>query len=452
MVILLAVVIISACQKEKFTNSPDARLSFSIDTLVFDTVFVTVGSATRNFKVKNPNSESVRISSIGLAGGPGSFFRINIDGHAVTELTDYELAAGDSMFVFVEVTIDPNTQALPFIVSDSIIFVTNTNVQKVQLAAYGQNANFHNAELLPCDAIWKSDLPHVIFNSVLVPPGCKLTIEAGAKIYSHSGSGIFVQGMLEVNGAAGDPVIFRGDRLEHLYDKEPGQWYGIRLLPKSEGNIIRHAEIRNAVVGIQADSLPVTSGSKNLIIEKSRISYMSSVGLIGYTATIEARNILIHSCGLFLFVGDLGGSYTFEHCTFENGQSLFAQKYPCVTLTNTDYKNGSEFIINPLSYTFRNCIIWGSLENEIDVQKKGQGLVTSVFSSNIVRTTKDEFKAGNIANTDPRFLDVSKADYHLKDGSPAINNGEALLPPVTDDLENNPRTDTKPDIGCYEKQ
>src|SRR2546422_122635 len=51
----------SNCHKEVFGNG---HLSFSTDTLTFDTVFATLGSTTRYFKVFNKDKKSVKISDI----------------------------------------------------------------------------------------------------------------------------------------------------------------------------------------------------------------------------------------------------------------------------------------------------------------------------------------------------------------------------------------------------
>src|SRR5690606_33819244 len=97
--IIITALLSGSCRKEIFTDDPSARLQFSTDTVHFDTVFVTVGSATKNFKVFNPNNQSVKISNIRLAGGENSAFRINIDGRATTMFQDYELAGKDSMYI-----------------------------------------------------------------------------------------------------------------------------------------------------------------------------------------------------------------------------------------------------------------------------------------------------------------------------------------------------------------
>ncbi|MEY4594407.1 MAG: hypothetical protein RIQ47_817, partial [Bacteroidota bacterium] len=53
-----------SCKKEDFTDDPSAKLEFSTDTVMFDTVFTTVGSATEVFIVYNRQNQPIRISSI----------------------------------------------------------------------------------------------------------------------------------------------------------------------------------------------------------------------------------------------------------------------------------------------------------------------------------------------------------------------------------------------------
>ena len=83
-----------------------------------------------------------------MAGGASSSYRINIDGDAGTSFNDIEIPAKDSIYVFAEVTVNPNAANLPFIIEDSIEFLTNGILQQVQLNDYGQNANFFNGDSL----------------------------------------------------------------------------------------------------------------------------------------------------------------------------------------------------------------------------------------------------------------------------------------------------------------
>ena len=132
---LLLLFTLAFCQKEKFTSDPADKLEFSTDTLRFDTVFTQLGSATRYFKIYNRHKESIRISRIFLEKGANSRYNLNIDGISGDDQENLEIAPNDSMYVFAEVTIDPNDDASPFVVDENVLFETNGNVQKVVLEA-----------------------------------------------------------------------------------------------------------------------------------------------------------------------------------------------------------------------------------------------------------------------------------------------------------------------------
>ena len=115
--LLSGVVLVSCHDNDKFTDSPSARLEFSTDTVKFDTVFTTIGSVTKQFRVYNRNKEAVR-TSVSLADK--GFYRLNIDGVAANSLDNLEIRGNDSAFIFVEVTIDPQNSNSPIVVLDSI--------------------------------------------------------------------------------------------------------------------------------------------------------------------------------------------------------------------------------------------------------------------------------------------------------------------------------------------
>ena len=72
--------IFSACKKDNVISSGDAVISFSADTLHFDTVLTSVGSVTHKLKIFNPNNQRLHITTISLAGGETSAFKINVNG------------------------------------------------------------------------------------------------------------------------------------------------------------------------------------------------------------------------------------------------------------------------------------------------------------------------------------------------------------------------------------
>lgn len=120
-----------SCRKDTILSGANYSIEFSNDTILFDTLFTTIGSTTKYFKFYNNNSGTLNVSTIGLAGGTQSPFRINVDGSSGVSFSDIEIKSGDSMFVFVEVTIDPNQNNLPLIVEDSKLqrFYTSVIIQ-----------------------------------------------------------------------------------------------------------------------------------------------------------------------------------------------------------------------------------------------------------------------------------------------------------------------------------
>ena len=196
---LLLITLLFACKKEIMENDQSATLHFSTDTITFDTVFASIGSITKTLTVYNRNSFDVK-STITLKGNSTAHFRMNIDGVAGNNQSNIEIPAKDSIFIFLEVTIDPSSNTLPYILSDSLIFTTGTKQQDVDVVAWGQDAHFHTANTygdiingddtsrffyhqLECNAIWNNDKPHVIYGYVIVDPNCILTINKGANIY-----------------------------------------------------------------------------------------------------------------------------------------------------------------------------------------------------------------------------------------------------------------------------
>jgi len=180
---LCFVVWMSSCKKEGFNTSPDALLTTSTDSIKFDTVFTGTGSITQSFKIKNENEQKLLLRSVTLMGGNSSAFKMNVNGQATSEISNLEMEAGDSIYVFVSVTINPNTQNNPFVVSDSIRISYNGQERFVQLQAYGQNAHYIRNQTIQGQTTWTNDLPYVILGSFVIDSTASLTIEEGCHIY-----------------------------------------------------------------------------------------------------------------------------------------------------------------------------------------------------------------------------------------------------------------------------
>lgn len=461
--VLMLLVVLSSCRRISFVDDGDALLAFSSDTLKFDTVFTTVGSATRSFKIYNTYNQSLKVSSISLAGGEGSMFRMNVDGISGSSIGTLEIPPNDSLYVFVEVTIDPNSDALPYVVEDSIRFVTNNNEQYVQLVAWGQNANFIDGQII-CDEVWENDLPYVIYNSILVDTLCTLTIREGCRIYMHGGSSFFVLGSIIVEGEADSLVRFQGDRLESFFEDIPGQWEGISLLRGSSGHTIRYAEIKNANYGILAglqstnpelSSYLGTVSRPDLEISNSYIYDCQLNGLFAVNAEVDATNLLIYNIGENNVVLSSGGDYTFRHCTLANyGSSFLSHQSPILSISDF-IQFGDVVIVNDLEGAqFTNSIIWGNIVEgkEVAVSNDGEAPVFNYqFDHCVVRTdlSGPEFVDCQI-NIDPLFAAIGERNYCPEEISNALNAGIDIG--VPDDIVGTPRpfAGTLPDIGCYE--
>lgn len=78
-----------------------------------------------------------------LASGEATGFRMNVDGRKGSSFNNVGILANDSMYVFVEVTVDPNGGNQPLLIQDSVLFTVNGIRQSVLLEAYGQDVNLY---------------------------------------------------------------------------------------------------------------------------------------------------------------------------------------------------------------------------------------------------------------------------------------------------------------------
>ena len=161
---------------ENYSNNPNHRLSFSVDTLSFDTVFTTKRSAPKEFMINNPNHQPFQISQIMQESREETGFRINVDGRKGDHFQNVRIQADDSLYVFVEVTVNPNASNQPLLVDDSIIFTTNGVKQSVRLEAYGQNVNLYkNGLILTQDTHFTAERPYLIYDSLVILPTSRST-------------------------------------------------------------------------------------------------------------------------------------------------------------------------------------------------------------------------------------------------------------------------------------
>lgn len=480
----IALFVLPFCQKERFTTDPADKLAFSTDTLRFDTVFTQLGSATRILKVYNRHKESIRIGKIYLEAGALSKFNLNVDGLPGDSQENIEIAPDDSLYVFVEVTINPDAppSISPFILDENVVFETNGNVQKVVLEAWGQNAVYLPSRFSEdsitgygCNGgewLWDDPRPYVVFG-VLVIDDCTVRMPPGTRVHVHGGlakqatdSAIvryndgflaFVgNGRLIVEGTLQNPVIFEGDRLEAEFNEEPGQWTGIWLQAGTRGHRMENCIVRNSIIGIRVDS------AAELTLRNTQIYNTANSGLIGVHAKIEAENCLFYNNTGFSIQLEYGGDYLFNYCTAASygvdGEALKMGNALCL---NADC---SQYVAYRLKAQFQNCIVMGGRADQINLfdREEKPGELDYNFKNCVVRV-RDLVKPTawpdffdhcqpclNADSQDTLFLDPYRNNYRLDTLHSVANRYALPLPGIGKDLDGKMRDAMAPDAGCFE--
>lgn len=449
--LLVFILFLMACQRERFTTDAAARLTLSADTLQFDTVFTTAGSVTGTLKLFNQNRDGIRITSIRLAGGAASPFKINSNGTPGPVVENLDVAGGDSLYVFVTVTVQPTSATSPFIVQDSIAVAYNGHTQWVQLEAYGQNARFLRRHTITGNNVWTAGLPYVLLDTFAIATGAHLTIEAGCRIFLHADAPFIVEGQLTVQGKPWDStrVVFTGDRLDVPYRDLPGSWPGLIFKPSSHDNRLQYAVLKNAYQAVVVEASPLTN---KLHFSETIIENAADAGLLASNANVTAQNVLISNCGRNIVLQN-GGTYRFAHATVASfSTSYLPHKQPLLVIDNA--ANSSK-----LDALFQNCIFWsasgGLVAEEVVVQNGGNDrvLFDGVLWPLYVAPEGVTVTVPPLTD-DPEFDSINTEqnyyDFRLKETSPARNSGVGSG--VSLDLDGRARPVGAPDLGAYEQQ
>jgi hypothetical protein len=454
-IIFLSICIFSSCKKDSFITSADARLSTSIDSLKFDTVFTTTGSITKSFKIFNNNEQKLLLSKIKLGGGATSAFKMNVNGIAATELNNVEVAANDSIYVFVTVTVNPTAANLPFIISDSVLIDFNGRNAKVNLEAFGQNAVFIRNGLIISNVNFTNTLPYVILGGLQVASTGSLTINAGTKIYCHADAPIIIDGTLICNGTKLQPIVFAGDRLDDPYNGFPASWPGIYFRSTSKDNVLQFASVKNAYQAVVVDA-PATNTNPKLLLKQCIIDNALDAGLLFTNTKVAAENCLVSNCGRGIDVS-YGGNYSFIHCTIASySNSYVLHKKPSVFLTDANGSNQT----SPLNTLLQNCIVYGDagfVQNEIQTTKVGGSFAVNIDHC-LYRAVADPINASinvSIKNNDPSFDSIDNSrrfyDFRITKNATAAGINKGVATSLLKDLDDKNRNVGLPDIGAYEK-
>lgn len=473
---------IGACHKENFTEDPGAMLRFEQDTLSFDTVFTSIGSATRVLKVYNPNKQSIRIDRIYIPGANPSEFNFNIDGLPGNDVSNLEIRAEDSIYLFCEVRVNPNDppEISPYIKLDSIVFEYNSHSDRMILMAFGQNANYFPSKAFKGQAgiidlqggslIWDDPKPYIFYGVVYIDHG-SFIIKEGTRVHfwggltktkDSNGNDVFyndgrliigADANLQVTGSKARPVIFEGVRLEPAFKNTSGQWSGIFFDKGSKGNSIEFAEIKNNLLGVYCDSIVECN------ISNTKIYNNSLYGVYASSASVKLANCLFYNQGLSSINIETGGTYAINYCSLVN----FGNTEPALFLSNSrciDFPFCEIVYEHPLHVLIQNSVITGSDRDELWMNEKMSSAFKPFFKNCLFRIDEliKVFPDFNSSYTDQceiyssfdhLFKDISKNDFH-PDTLSVLEMKALVIPEIDSDLDGVMRDLIKPDIGCYE--
>ena len=370
--LFIAVLFSAACtDNDSFSTSAGNRLSFSEDTIRFDTLFSTVPSTTQAFWVHNHSDDGIRIKTARLERGIQSGYRVNVDGTYLNPVgSDFEVRKGDSLLVFVEVTTRENHAAEPQLVEDNLILTLESGIeQRVNLRTYSWDALKLSNLVISRDTTIESSTPIIVYgDGITVAEGVRLTLR-NTDFYFHDGAGIEALGTLVAEGC-----LFRGDRLDRMftylpYDRVPGQWQGITLASHDTQNSLTNCEIRNAIDALVCDSTSLmlvntvihNSNGAGLMARNSEVtlSYCQFSNTLDDCLALEGCQAQIDHCTMaqfFPFSADRGAALSFR--TTNLPMMLYCSNI-LVTGYADDVLMGQEHADEPVicDYRFEDCIL-----------------------------------------------------------------------------------------------
>ncbi|ALM07262.1 hypothetical protein SB49_05200 [Sediminicola sp. YIK13] len=498
--LVLLPILWSSCRKD-FEYSPSAgNLEFSKDTVYLDTIFSKISSSTYSLKVYNRSKKDLLVPRIELKGGIGSSYRLNVDGVAGSTFFDIPILAKDSIYIFIENTLDiTETAQKEYLSTDAIVFDSGANLQQVELVTLIRDAvflfpgKFKNGPgasfSLPAENGTSSQIegfvlpegqldftnqkPYVIYGYATVGPDKTLLMDAGTRVYFHKNSGLIIgkDAALKINGALSEDdtfleneVILEGDRLERTFADVPGQWGSIWLTSESRAVEINYLTIRNATTGLLVEGND-SANTPTLTIKNTKIYNSSHSNLWARTGTINGENLVLGNAGNSSLKCEIGGSYTFTHCTIGNYFSSGFRLGPALQISNYQILNTGEISIKNLKKaTFENCIITGSTTNELSLMSETSSMFTIYFNHSLITSNPNTIDQGNpnynfnndtiyrniILNQNSDFKDTSKNEFNIGFNSAGIGKGainKALMVPL--DILGFDRTNA-PDLGAYQ--
>lgn len=410
---------LSGCIVDSFDTSPSAQPTFSTsaDGLDMGLFFADMPSPTSNLRIHNHNSKLISLSEVRMRSG--EYFRINVDGRTGRVFNDVDIRPNDSVYVFVECTLPVPEEAEPVEFSDWLDVTTNGVTKSVRICARSQRVNRLDGVTLDGDFTISAEVPTLVYDTLRVAPGVRLTVEPGARLHFHDGAALIVDGTLLCEGTAEAPIELSGDRTNNVvadisFEVMSNQWEGVRFTSVSRGNRMAYTSVINTCQGVAVDSLA------DLTLLNSRLHNSGGRQLAAAdSTTVTALGCEIsNAASALLHLG--AGTFVFDRCTIANWYLFKWPDEEIVVLADAE----------ATSADFANCIIYGrdaaisDYENpeEVDIWFR-----RCLFK---VKGNDDERYLACLWETDP-LLDYSLTEYTFSylpaPDSPALDAADGEL-------------------------
>lgn len=460
------------CSEYKISGDPTLRLAFSTDTLSFDTVFTAQGSATAQMKVYNRNAAALLIDRVWLEEGKA--YHVNIDGEPdADKWRNIQINGHDSLYLFIRVEIDPTDQDNPVLVTDQLCFhLASGHTQEVELEAYGQDVRRIGRKGCgrtdTTSMVFTAKRPYLIYDTLIIRENMQL--EAGTTVYMHNGACIYVGGDVTAAGTVTHPIVFRGDRLDRLFDSVPyafagGSWNGIYLQgTETQKYDLQYVDILSGNIGLYSYNDGKGASLPQMTMNGCRIHNHSMYGLVLVNTDATVTNSEISNCASYC-VYCAGGTQKFIHTTVASYfgyttiriQSVAKDDVAAVFIDNLDKKAQT-------TTSFYNSIITGYLPNQLVVATAFDRYYPGEFIGNYLKTDSLDIPnardniywqktdtAKLFVNDFYKYKEYIYYNFHLDSLSPAIGIADSLLAvPYPMDRDSLSRAGLKPDAGCYQ--
>lgn len=361
----------SACDDyDRWTTSPNAHLSFSVDTLSFDTIITDMTSSTQTLVAFNHGDDGLRGIHVQLKGGADSHFKVNVDGQYLSGGAgqDFEVRRRDSLVVRAEVKLPEFGDTIIRHYEDRLVFTLESGVrQEVVLQADGMDVRIIRGKVVESDETLSPGMPYLVYDSLVVSPDATLRLEPGTVMLFHDDVSLDVYGTLKAVGTQDKPIVLRGDRMDKLvpgvpYDNTPNRWGGLILRSRSQDNVLEYCDIHSGRFGVDCTgSDSIDAERPKLVMKHSIIHNVGGTGLMLGSVRADVIGCQISNAE-DRCVNIQGGDVRMIHCTIAQFYPFSADRQEALYLTNLDADGNYNHLRRA---HFLNCVITGYADDVI---------------------------------------------------------------------------------------